>query len=263
MALKAKIDKDTHAGLPDAIKAEYKPGTEADTFILDAEGVEDVSGLKSALGKERANLGKATKFLKKLGITKVDDETAYSTLEEALGEDTLEEALARAKGAAATATEADAAVKEARKLKGKVEEATETIQTQTAFIDSLVRENQLKDVIGDPKWGGNPLFLMPHLLKHTKTFLEDGEDGKKVYVARVIDPKNPNEPRLKGSKEMTLDDLVGEFFSKPEFADAFAGTGVSGSGAKPSAPASGDSGSRKVTNDAVSAKKRSGAYSGI
>jgi len=51
MALPATVD--TLADLPEAVQAHYVE-TEDGRFRLDAEGVEDVSGLKSALEKERA-----------------------------------------------------------------------------------------------------------------------------------------------------------------------------------------------------------------
>lgn len=51
MALKAKLTKDEFGKLADPLKEHYKAS--GDDYILDAEGVEDVSGLKSALEKEK------------------------------------------------------------------------------------------------------------------------------------------------------------------------------------------------------------------
>jgi hypothetical protein len=53
MTLKAKLSADEHAALDPSLKAFYKQS--GDGFLLDAEGVEDVTGLKSALDKERSN----------------------------------------------------------------------------------------------------------------------------------------------------------------------------------------------------------------
>lgn len=62
MALKAKLTKEEHAALPDAVKALYveKDGT----FVLDVDDVDNfpqVGGLKSALDKEREEVKKAKK----------------------------------------------------------------------------------------------------------------------------------------------------------------------------------------------------------
>lgn len=51
MALKAKLTADEAQALPEATRSFYRQA--GDGFVLDAEGVEDVSGLKTALDKER------------------------------------------------------------------------------------------------------------------------------------------------------------------------------------------------------------------
>lgn len=61
MALKAILSKEEHDALPEALREYYaeKDGK----FILDAEGVEDVSGLKNALTAVRDELKTAKKQL--------------------------------------------------------------------------------------------------------------------------------------------------------------------------------------------------------
>jgi ribosomal protein L12E/L44/L45/RPP1/RPP2 len=251
MALKAKLD--TLDGLPDAVAAEYKEVVEGDKkhYVLDAEGIEDVSGLKSALSKERGARSEYEKLLKKVGLK--TDKASLDAFVASLGEDTLEEALDKARKAQ---PDVDAAVKNAKKLEREKGELTSVVNTQSAFIDQLVRENALKDVLADKEIEGNTVLLMPHLLKETKTVLDEDAGGDTpVYKAVVIDAKT-KEVRTKGGKEVTLKDLVLEYKSKPGFEDAFGGTGASGSGARPSAnPAGGGSGSRKSQNDAVAAKR--------
>src|SRR5690348_10966000 len=51
MALKAKLTKAEFESLADPLKEHYKQS--GDDYVLDAEGVEDVSGLKSALKKTK------------------------------------------------------------------------------------------------------------------------------------------------------------------------------------------------------------------
>lgn len=262
MALKAMVE--SLEGLPEAVAKEYKKVTD-DTgtrYILDTEGVEDVAGLKSALGKERKNRATLEKAVKKLGL-KPDDEPALNALVESLGDDTLEEALAKAKASAATADEGSKAVAALKKVQKLVDEREEALKAANAFIDRLVRENAIKDVLAMEEHEGNVVLLMPHLLTQTMTVEEDGANGKE-FVAKVVDPKS-KEVRMKGAKEMTLVELVVEMKAKPEFTDAFTGTGASGSGAisqRRVDPAGGGSGNRKP-GDAVAAKKQSGSYNAV
>lgn len=254
MALKAQLDKEEDFNsLPEAVQSEYKK-VEDDAgvrWLLDTEGVEDVTGLKSALDKERKTRRDTEKLLRKLGLKA--DEKSVTEFVTKLGDQSLEEVIEAATAAKATATEADTAVKEAKTLKKQLGELTETTTTQSLFIDKLVRENALREVLAKEEHGGNAVLLMPHLLKHTKVMEEDGTDGKE-YVAKVIDPKT-KEIRMKGAKEMTLDDLVVEMKAIPELADAFPGTGASGSGATHSRnPAGG--GSRVRAADTPATKRQ-------
>lgn len=61
MPLKAKLTKEEFEELPEATREYYKANGEG--YLLDAEGVEDVSGLKSALQKERDERAAAKKAL--------------------------------------------------------------------------------------------------------------------------------------------------------------------------------------------------------
>lgn len=258
MALKAQLDKEEDFNaLPEAVRSEYKKveDDEGVRWLLDAEGVEDVTGLKSALEKERTTRRTTEKFLRKLGLKA--DEKAVTDFMAKLGDQTLEEVIEAATAAKATQTEADAAVGESKKLKKQVGDLTELTTSQSTFIDRLVRENALREVLAKDEHGGNAVLLMPHLLRHTKVVEEDGDEGKE-YVAKVIDPKT-KEIRMKGAKEMTLDDLVIEVKADPNFADAFPGTGASGSGANPSRnPAGGGTGGRKTTDTPQTKRRESG-----
>src|SRR5687767_7236901 len=138
MALKAQLD--SLDGLPEAVAKEYKEVKDGDKvrYVLDAEGVEDVSGLKSALSKERKARTEAEKLMKKLGL-KADEESLTAFMEK-LGDQTLEEALDAATKAAATADEGTKAVKAAKKLQTELEQKTKEVEVISAFVDTLVRE---------------------------------------------------------------------------------------------------------------------------
>lgn len=260
MTLKATLE--TLDGLDPIIAKEYKEvKDDAGTrYVLDADGVEDVTGLKSALGKERKTAGDLSKVLRKLGLK--NDEASINGLMERLGDKTIEEILDELSSKPGETSEA--VTKALKPLQRQLGEKDEVIATQGSFIDRLVRENALKDILAKEEHSGNAVLLMPHLLQHTKTVEVDGVSGKE-YGAQVIDPKT-KEVRTKGGKEMTLEDLVEEFKTKPEFSDAFSGTGASGSGASsqrgaPRVPAGGGSGSRG--GNAVERKRASGTYNAI
>ena len=64
MALKAKIGEEEFQTVPESVRGFYKKS--GDSYLLDAEGVEDVSGLKTALEKERESKKAAERAAKEL-----------------------------------------------------------------------------------------------------------------------------------------------------------------------------------------------------
>lgn len=73
MPLQLVVDK--LDDVPEAFRTEYEK--DGEKFRLKVEGVEDVTGLKSALQKERDNVKNATKLLKKWdGVTRTPEEVA-------------------------------------------------------------------------------------------------------------------------------------------------------------------------------------------
>ena len=62
MSLKLKVNADEYKGLPEGIRGFYE---EKDgSYVLGVEGVEDTSGLKSALEKERKTARELEKLAK-------------------------------------------------------------------------------------------------------------------------------------------------------------------------------------------------------
>jgi hypothetical protein len=223
MALKARLD--TLDGLPDAIKSEYKEVKEGEEtyYMLDAEGVEDVSGLKSALQKERKSRGAAEKALKKMGL-KADEESVDALMEK-LGDRTLDEVLEELAGKAGdVSAEVTRATKKLERQLG--EKDGEVAKLTQALESTVVRAQATEAIIAEE---GSPKILMPHIRRFLKPVAEETADGETEYVLQVVDAKG--EPRTKGGKDMTVKDLVLEFKADPEFAVAFAGSGASGSGA--------------------------------
>jgi DNA-directed RNA polymerase subunit F len=170
MKLKATLTKEEHEALDASLRDLYaeKDGK----FILDAEGVEDVTGLKSALKKERDAASAAQKTLKELQdkFTDLDPEKARDALEKlrALEDKTLldagkvDELVARKteRMKADHDNQLKALVKERDGWKGKAggfeyqlqqtlletqlrDAATKAGVTRTAFPDVILRAKQI------------------------------------------------------------------------------------------------------------------------
>ncbi len=70
--LKAKINKDEYAELGDVLHEFYTETADGE-YVLEADGVEDVTGLKSALERERAAVRDAKKVLKQFEGLNADE----------------------------------------------------------------------------------------------------------------------------------------------------------------------------------------------
>jgi len=218
MALKAVVD--SLDGVPEPLRAAYieKDGK----FVLDAEGVEDVTGLKSALQKERDARSKLDKQLaqykdldpeKYRELLKEKEEFERTTLEKKGDFDKLKDQLVQ-------------------KHQDELKTVGEKLTAREKFIEKVVAENVALAEI--TKAEGNTTLLKPHVMASIRVVEEDGE-----FVAKVVDAKgNPRIANGKGD-EMTIADLIAELKSSEEFSGAFKGTGSSGSGAphKPGTPA--------------------------
>lgn len=224
MALKAILD--SLDGLPEAVAKEYKEVTDTNgkRFVLDAEGVEDVTGLKSALSKERTSRTALEKIAKKLGVPIQKQEDVDALLEK-MGDRSLEEVLTLAEGKQVQASEAlTAAEKKAQRI---IAAKDEEIIKLSNGLSKRIKDDAAKDAIVKAK--GNDTLLMPHVIKFLKVVEEDGAEGKE-YVAQVLDKKG--QPRMDSKGEpFTVSALVAELKGQAEFAGAFEGSGASGSGA--------------------------------
>ncbi len=165
MAVKAKITDEEYAASPDAVKAFYKKA-EGGGFILDAEGVEDVRGLKSALEKERDGRKALDAKLKELEgkFQDLDPEAAREALAEIqkirdqklITEGKIEELLATRTEAlrkdfntqkAAYDKQLDALKADNGKLTGRLEEVLIDSGIQNVASAARVRASALTDVL--------------------------------------------------------------------------------------------------------------------
>jgi hypothetical protein len=226
-------------------------------FRLDADGVEDVTGLKNtvtALRTENRNLKIRVKPLDELEAD--DDVEAIVTA----GKETLE---ARKSGKAAPEVESvrnqlvTQHGKELKKLQTVIDGQTETLR-------EVLIEQEARAVLGDKDVRGNPALLLP-AIREQATVVEYEDAGKKKFRASVLGEDKHERLDSKG-KPLTIKALVAEMREKPEYSDAFEGTGASGSGT----PTEGGSGTptppRTPTapaDERKTAKRRTGDYSQI
>ena len=187
--------------VPESYQSLYQAGEEG--FTLDPALAErlDVSGLLSALEKERnggQTLEKELKAWRQLGS---DPETAWAEKQKVI---------------AAEFTEQFDAI-----LAAKDEEITVLKESNAEFLILTRATEALLNA------GGSVDLLMPHL-RAVVTIVEEGED---VHL-RIIDTDGSFRESADGVP-MTLSDLVSEMRSSPVFGRAFDPTGNRGSGMDP------------------------------
>ncbi len=221
MALKAIIEKIEDA--PEAFRSEY---TEKDgKFVLAVESVggyalEDVTGLKTALGAERSQRERLEKDV--VRFKDLDPEKARAALielEELKAIDPAKEAdkIASSKFEAAKAQllekhQAEVTGKDAR------------IAALTGAVDGLTRKQQATLAIAEAK--GAVELLLPHVLAHTR--IKEGSDGS--FSVEVVDAAGNGRIADAKGTPMTIKDLVAEMRESQTYARAFDGDGHSGSG---------------------------------
>ena len=223
MALKAILA--SLDGIDDAVKAFYveKDGK----FILDVETVEgfaleDVSGLKTALGKERTareNAERLTAAFKDIDPAKAKE--ALAKVEEWGNLDPSKEAdkIANSKFEAAKAQLLE-------KHTGELTSRDDRIGHLTKTMESLLIDQAATAALAEAK--GSVDLLLPHVRAHTRVKEVDGK-----FVVEVVD-KDGN-AKIADSKGTPMDikGLVAEMRQSDTFGRAFEGNGQSGTGKQP------------------------------
>lgn len=220
MAIKAIVTKLDEA--PEALREHY---TERDgKFFLSVDAVEgfsleDVTGLKAALGKERTERerfeGLTTKF-KDLDPDKV--RTALTELEALKAIDPTKEAdkLANTKFESAKAQLVE-------KHTGEITERDQRINTLTKTVEELLIDAVATGALAEAK--GAVDLLLPHVRANTRVKEVDG----KMTVEVVDKAGNVRIADGKGTP-MDISGLVAEMRQSEAFARAFEGGGQSGTG---------------------------------
>lgn len=221
MAIKAIVTKLEDA--PEALREHYaeKDGK----FYLSVDPVdgfalEDVTGLKSALGAERTQRERLEATVVKFKDLDPDKARAALTeLEELKKLDPTAEAdkLANTKFESAKAQLLE-------KHGQEIGQRDERIQKLTGAMDKLVRQAAATAAIAEAK--GSVELLLPHVLANTR--VKETDDGE--FVVEVVDAKgNVRIGDAKGAP-MDLKGLVAEMRQSETYARAFEGDGHSGTG---------------------------------
>lgn len=193
----------------------YEP--DGDRFKLKVEGIEDTSGLKSALQKERKEREareKQAKAWERLGKSPEE-------IEELL------EAQARADEAKAEkAGEWDKLKAQMNeKHQSEIKAREDKIAAMRSALERHLVDAAATAAIASEK--GVPDLLLPHVQRHVRVVEEDGE-----FAVKVVDAKG--DPRVDGKGEpLTIADLVKEMKASEIFGRAFEASGNTGSGKQP------------------------------
>lgn len=225
MALKAILTAEEHGKLGDGLKSEYKEKDGKfylDVTPVDGYELEDVAGLKTALGKERTSKTALEKQLEKFKDLDPDAaRTALAEVEELKSIDPKKEAdkLANTKFESA---KAQLTAKHDADMKAVNDR--NTLLTRT--VEELLVDQAATAALSEAK--GSVDLLLPHVRKSTRVKEENGK-----FSVEVID-KDGN-VRIADSKGGTMDikGLVAEMRSSDTFGRAFEGEGTSGSGKQP------------------------------
>lgn len=224
MALKAIVDN--LDGVPEGARDFYTAGEDG-KFTLAVEPVggwalEDVEGLKSALGKERGENDRLKKQITKFGDIDVDRaREALSHYEQFKDIDPKKEAdkIAQAKVEALQKQLLD---KHAQEVAGK----DERIGNLYKQVEYLLVDQVATAAIAEAK--GSVELLLPHVRQFTRVKEAEGK-----FSVEIVDREG--NPRISNAKGDPLDikGFVAELRSSDVFGRAFDGTGITGGGTPP------------------------------
>ena len=196
----------------------------------DGYALEDISGLKSALSKERANRETLERKVSDLGdLNPSEARKAMQELEELRQLDPRAEAdkLAQAKIDAATRKLGDQHTK-------ALSDYEQRIKSQAAHLDAIVRKQAITAALAEAK--GSIELLSPIIEQRTRMVEADGK-----YRVEVLDTDGM--PMLANNGQpLTVSDYVAQLRQDERFGRAFESTGLSGTGKVPNGSSGGAAG---------------------
>lgn len=223
MALKHVIEK--LEDVPEALREHY---VQSDDGKYRLDGVEDVSGLKSALEKERKERAEAKAALQRL---KDIDPDEYQRLKKESEDRETDKAMKKG--------EYDKLLSQVvEKHKGELDLKEQRIKSLTGSLESHLIDAEATRAIAGAK--GVPELLLPHVRASARVVEEDGK-----FVVKIVDKDgNPRIGDANGAP-MSIAQLVGEMRQSEVFGRAFEASGASGSGA-PNGGRAGQGGSKTI-----------------
>jgi len=191
--------------------------------------VEDVSGLKSALQKERENAKNATRQL-----TQIKEQ--YGEIDPEQYQQLLTEHEKREEEEALKRGEYD---KRIQQVKEKQQQELDKRSQREQHLINVIKESKIDAAVVSAlnELHGNVNLLLPHVKTRMQLVEEDGQ-----FHARVIDETGTVRVNAEG-KPITAKELVSEMRDQESFAAAFAADVKSGGGTPPNG--SGGEGSGK------------------
>lgn len=230
-----KLIVDSLEAVEEPLRTLYE--ADGDKFKLKVDGLEDTSGLKSALAAERKRADAEARDKKRwasLGKTPEEIQELLEAQEQrALTEAEKKGEWDKLRGQMNDKHQAD--------LKAK----DETIGAMRKRLEAELVDAKATAAIASMK--GVPELLLPHVQRQTKV-----DDNFNVIV---VDSKG--DPRVNGKGEpLTISDLITEMKGNEIYGRAFEGSGQSGSGMQPN-KGGGGSPSNKRRSDFKTEKERS------
>lgn len=243
MALKLAIEK-----LEDVEEAHRPLYAEKDgKFHLQVDGIEDTTGLRSALGKERHARAELEKKVKKWeSIGKTDEEIADLIARHE--EHQQSEAERKGEWDKLKAQMNEKHLADIKKMEAKLGDKDQVIgKLQSSLERNLIDANATAAIAAEK---GVPRLLLPHVRDHVKVVEENG-----AYQIRVVDEKG--EPRVNGKGDpLSIAEMVAEMKSSDVFGRAFDGAGQSGGGMQPANGYVAGSGSIKRRSELKTEKEK-------
>lgn len=213
MSLKLMLTKAEWEGLDEGIKGLYEEKDGG--YSLSVDGLEDTSGLKSALQKERAEREKLAKQIKAWSATGKTPEEISELLTK------LEEEEAKRAEKAGEWEKLKAQILESHR-KELVKKDEELGRMRSALESNLV-DAAATAAIAEMK--GIPVLLLPHVKAAVKVAESDGK-----YSVQVVDAAGTPRVNAKG-EPLSIKELIEEMRQSEIFGRAFEATGTTGGGA--------------------------------
>jgi hypothetical protein len=223
MALKIKLTAEEHGKLTTELQAAYKQV--GDAFVLDAEGIDDITDLTGALDRIKADnkrlRDEAASLRTQAEKVKDVDPEKYKQL--------MAEAEQRDKDIKEKKGEYDAIVKQMNDQHAKdLAKKDQEIASMRAALEEHLIEATAIAAIAENK--GEPMLLLPIIRRRTRVV--KGDDGK--FAVQVLDESG--NPKVDGAgKAITIAALVAEMKGDKIFGRAFEANGQSGGGHPPAA----------------------------